>query len=87
MTAKRTDQVAVGDYAYQVMIEADAEGAGYTAEVAGLPGCITQGESIDEVLKNAPDAIATYLQAVDDLAGRGVRLAVPPGQKCRAKRT
>jgi len=87
MTERRTEQVAVGNYAYQVVIDADANSGGYVAEVAGLPGCITQGESIGEVLENASDAIATYLQALDDLAGRGVRLTVRPGQKCKAKRT
>ncbi|MBL7134182.1 MAG: MerR family transcriptional regulator [Phycisphaerae bacterium] len=86
LTAKRTEQVIVGDYAYQVEIQADTDCGGYVAEVAGLPGCITQGESLDEVLENVTDAIATYLQAVDDLAKRGVHLSVRGGKKRKARR-
>jgi len=86
LTAKRTEEVIVGENAYQVEIEADAESGGYVAEVAGLPGCITQGESITEALDNAADAIVTYLQAVEDLAGRGIRLSVRGGRRRRTKR-
>ncbi len=86
LTAKRTEKVIVGDYAYQVEIQADTDCGGYVAEVAGLPGCITQGESLDDVLDNAADAITTYLQAVDDLAKRGVRLNVKGGKKRKSRR-
>jgi predicted RNase H-like HicB family nuclease len=86
LSAKRTEEVAVGDYAYQVEIESDPDSGGYVAEVAGLPGCITQGESIDEVLDNAADAIATYLQGVADLAKRGITLRVRGGRKQKTKR-
>ena len=83
---KRVEQVDVADSAYQVEIEIDPECGGYVAEVAGLPGCITQGDSIDEVLVNARDAIETYLEAVKDLAARGIRLPVKGGRKRRAAR-
>jgi len=72
---KRIETVAIGDYAYQVEIESD-EDDGYVAEVAGLPGCITQGDSLTETLANARDAIQTYLSAVDDLHTRGVNLPI-----------
>ena len=84
MTRKRVEKLAVGDYAYQVVIEADEESGGYVAEVAGLPGCITQGDTLEQVMEMAEDAIATYLEAVDDLKGRGVVL---PVKRRRAGRT
>ena len=34
-----------------------AEEGGYWAEVPALPGCITEGDSMDEVINNIQDAI------------------------------
>lgn len=41
----------------------EAEEGGYWAEVPSLPGCFTQGESMDEVLHNLREAIACHLDA------------------------
>ena len=75
LVRKRVEEVTVGHYAYQVEIEPDEDG-GYVAEVAGLPGCITQGDTYAETLVNVEDAIETYLGAVEDLRQRGVRLPI-----------
>jgi predicted RNase H-like HicB family nuclease len=40
---------------------------GYTAECPLLPGCITQGESEDEVLTNLAEAIAIYRKVRDQI--------------------
>lgn len=48
---------------YVLVIHAAEEG-GYWAEVPALPGCFTQGETVEEVLKRAPDAIATHIEAL-----------------------
>ncbi len=45
---------------YSVKIHAAKEG-GYWAEVPALPGCLTQGETLDEVTEMAKDAIEGYL--------------------------
>ena len=50
---------------YSVIIH-DAEEGGYWVEVPALPGCYSQGESVDEVLENVKDAIALYLEALRD---------------------
>jgi len=84
LTAKRTHEITVGEYAYQVEVEADPK-SGYVAEVAGLNGCITQGETLEEVLANATDAVVTYLQAVEDLAKRGVKLQVHGGRARKSR--
>jgi len=39
------------------------EKVGYSAECPALPGCITQGETEEEVLKNMEEAINSYLEA------------------------
>jgi predicted RNase H-like HicB family nuclease len=35
----------------------EAEEGGFWAEVPAIPGCATQGESMDELLRNLRDAI------------------------------
>ena len=47
-----------------------AEG-GYWAEVPALPGCITEGDSIEEVMANLKDAIEGWLDVAN---GRMLRI-------------
>ncbi|AFY34677.1 type II toxin-antitoxin system HicB family antitoxin [Calothrix sp. PCC 7507] len=42
-----------------------AEEGGYWAEVPALPGCITEGETMEEVLINLKDAIEGWLEAAN----------------------
>jgi hypothetical protein len=39
----------------------EAEEGGYWAQVPALPGCLTQGETYEELLANLREAIAGYL--------------------------
>lgn len=39
------------------VIVQDAEEGGYWAEVPSIPGCATQGESFEELLKNLYEAV------------------------------
>jgi predicted RNase H-like HicB family nuclease len=48
-----------------IMLE-PREGGGYTAYVPALPGCISEGDTLDEALLNIKEAIHLYLVAVDD---------------------
>ena len=45
---------------YTVKVHSAEEG-GFWAEVPALPGCLTQGETLDEVIMMAKDAIEGYL--------------------------
>ncbi|MBI2675571.1 MAG: type II toxin-antitoxin system HicB family antitoxin [Candidatus Aenigmarchaeota archaeon] len=45
-----------------VVLEKQEEG-GYTVYVPSLPGCISQGETKEECLKNIKEAIELYLEA------------------------
>ncbi len=49
----------------RVVLEPSDEG-GYTALVPALPGCISQGDTRQEALDNIQEAIALYLEPVDD---------------------
>ncbi len=40
-----------------------AEEGGYWAEVPALPGCVTQGETLDELRGNLREAIEGWLEA------------------------
>jgi predicted RNase H-like HicB family nuclease len=42
-----------------IKIHRAAEG-GYWAEVIEMPGCVSQGETVEEVLANIAEAIAGY---------------------------
>ncbi len=45
---------------YKAIIHPEPEG-GYWAEVDNLPGCFTQGQTLDDVYRNLAEAIACHL--------------------------
>ena len=49
---------------FKVVLEASDEG-GYTVYVPSLPGCISEGETVEEALTNIREAIALYLEPVE----------------------
>lgn len=50
---------------FKIILEPEAEG-GYSVSVPSLPGCATQGETLEECLKNAKEAISLYIQSLTD---------------------
>ena len=42
-----------------------AEEGGYWAEVPALPGCITEGDTMEETVANLKDAIAGWLEVAN----------------------
>ena len=51
---------------YTVIFEPAQEG-GFIAHVPSLPGCHTQGETLDEVYQMAKDAIYGYIKTLQEL--------------------
>ena len=49
----------------KVVLEPQEEG-GYTVYVPSLPGCVSQGETVDEALKNIKEAISLYIELEED---------------------
>jgi predicted RNase H-like HicB family nuclease len=43
-----------------------AEEGGYWAEVPALPGCITEGDTMEELENNLKDAIEGWLEVAND---------------------
>jgi len=50
-------------FTYRVLLNREPEG-GYTVTVPSLPGCITYGESIDEAIAMAKEAIGLYIESL-----------------------
>ena len=49
----------------KIVFEPSEEG-GYTVYVPSLPGCISEGDTKEEVLSNIREAIELYLEPVED---------------------
>lgn len=48
---------------FKVVIESQEEG-GYTVFVPTLPGCVSQGKTIEEAIANIREAISLYLESL-----------------------
>lgn len=49
---------------FRVLVEEDEDGV-YVAECPTLPGCVSQGKTREEALKNISDAIKGYLKSLE----------------------
>ena len=49
----------------RVVLEPSDQG-GFTVFVPSLPGCISEGDTVEEALKNIQEAIEVYLEPVED---------------------
>jgi predicted RNase H-like HicB family nuclease len=49
----------------KIYLEPSNEG-GYTVIVPSLPGCISEGETKEEAIKNIKEAIELYLEPMED---------------------
>jgi antitoxin HicB len=52
-------------YTYKIHLHKEAEG-GFMVTVPALPGCITQGDDIDEAVAMAREAIQLYIEELKD---------------------
>jgi predicted RNase H-like HicB family nuclease len=50
---------------FKIILEPENEG-GFSVTVPALPGCATQGETLEECFKNATEAIKLYIQSLID---------------------
>jgi len=55
---------------YTAVLQRESDG-GYVATVPALPGCVSQGDTRAEVLKNIEEAIELYLEDVRE-AGEAI---------------
>jgi antitoxin HicB len=48
---------------YRILLRKEPEG-GYTVIVPSLPGCVTYGDSLDDAVAKAKEAIELYLESL-----------------------
>lgn len=58
---------------YPVIVSplSESDGGGFAATVPDLPGCMSDGETPEEALRNVQDAIQQWIEAAGDI-GRSV---------------
>ncbi len=50
---------------YRLLLKKEPEG-GYTVTVPSLEGCVTYGETVDDCIKNAKEAIELYVESLKE---------------------
>jgi len=60
---------------YRILLRKEPEG-GYTVTVPSLPGCVTYGETVDEAIAMAREAVEVY---VESLRKRGEEVPTEEG--------
>jgi antitoxin HicB len=55
------------DYPFTVRPLAKKEGGGYLIEFPDLPGCISDGETPEDAIRNGQDALQGYLLTLKEL--------------------
>ena len=48
---------------FRIMVEQDEDGA-FVAECPSLPGCVSEGKTRQEALRNIKDAVKGYLESL-----------------------
>jgi predicted RNase H-like HicB family nuclease len=51
-------------YSFQIVIEREAEGEGYFAYTPNVPGCFSNGKTIEETKRNIREAIEQHLTSL-----------------------
>jgi antitoxin HicB len=50
---------------YRILLTPEDEG-GFSVAVPSLPGCFTQGETIEEAIEMAKEAITLYVESLEE---------------------
>lgn len=51
---------------YTAVFEKDEEVGGYTVTIPALPGCISEGDTFEEALKNIEEAATLYIEVMEE---------------------
>ena len=54
----------MSEYQYTIILHPDPDEGGYTVTVPALPGCVTQGETLEEAIAMAKDAVRLYVESL-----------------------
>jgi predicted RNase H-like HicB family nuclease len=64
------------DHLYPILLFPEEEG-GYSVMCPDLPGCISQGKTVEAALENIEDAKAAWLEAAREAGDK-----IPPPEAC-----
>ena len=53
-------------YNYTAVFELDHKVGGYTVTIPNLPGCLSEGDTFEEALKNIKEAASLYLEVMKE---------------------
>ena len=53
-------------FKYTAIFEPDSESDGYTVTIPALPGCISEGDTFEDALKNIQEAAELYLETLKE---------------------
>lgn len=51
-------------YQYTAVFEPDEKGGGFTVTIPLLPGCISEGDTFEDALRNIQEAASLYLEVM-----------------------
>jgi predicted RNase H-like HicB family nuclease len=51
-------------YTFEILIEKEPDGEGYNAYSPGLPGCFSNGKTIEEAKRNIREAVKLHLETL-----------------------
>ena len=51
---------------FKVVLEPSSEDSGFTATIPTLPGCISEGDTVETAMANIREALQLHLEPVDD---------------------
>ena len=49
---------------FKIILEPEKESGGYSVTVPSLPGCTSQGETLEECMANAKEAIQLFVEGL-----------------------
>ncbi|MEK7500594.1 MAG: type II toxin-antitoxin system HicB family antitoxin [Patescibacteria group bacterium] len=72
----RKKQLTRRVYQYTAVFEPDEKSGGFTVTIPALPGCISEGDTFEEALRNIEEAAGLYVEVM-----QGRRWDVPREDK------
>ena len=71
----RDYKIKVGRKTYDVVLHPDLEDGGFWVECPALPGCVSQGDTVEESLEMIKDAIVGHLEILGENTARNKKLS------------
>ena len=64
--SEKKHMISVKGQKYNVILHPDTEDGGYWVECPSLPGCTSQGDTVEEALDMIKDAIIGHLEVLEE---------------------